>query len=299
MKPGARSIKTMDCNEVKDLFSTLVEKELSFLEEEEVRRHIEACSGCRQEYGSFEKMMKWLHSVEEVEVPEGFLSGILQKKEERKGRILRHSKWKLPIQASAMVASLFLVIYLTRIVEVETPRMKEREAKAPATQEGAKEKPPAPKLVGKAESTRRSSPKTESPSVEQPRLRTEEREALPSLSGKKEPEDKSVKAAAVAPKPPLEIILKVSDRGKTFSQLKELIAQYGGETLKAEENALVASLPFHSFPEFEREVMGLSSPGEADKRMPSQVFKEKAREPAPSSYSEEEPLTVRILLQSE
>jgi hypothetical protein len=289
----------MDCNGVKDLFSSLVEKELSFLEEAEVRRHIEACSGCRQEYGSFEKMMKWLHSVEEAEVPEGFLSGILQKKEERKGRIFLHPKWKLPIQAAAMVASLFLVIYLTRIVEVETPRMTEREAKAPATQEEAKEKPPAPKLVGKEESARRPSPKTEVTSVEQPRLRTEERETRPSLSGKKEAEDKSVKAAAVAPKPPREIILKVSDREKTFSQLKELITQYGGETLKAEEDVLVASLPLHSFPEFEREAMGLSSSGEAYQRMPRQVFKEKVREPPPSPPSEEESLTVRILLQPE
>ena len=289
----------MDCNKVKNLFSALVEKDLSFLEEEEVRRHIEACPGCRREYGSFEKMMEWLHSVGEVEVPEGFLSGVLQKKEKGKGRIPLHSKWKLPIQAAAMVASLFLVIYLTRIVEVETPRMNERKAKAPATQEGAKEKPPAPKMLGKEESARRASPKTEITSVEQPRLRTEERKALPSLSGKEEIEDKPVKAAALAPKPPREIILKVSDRGKAFSQLKELITQYGGETLKAEENVLVASLPLHSFPEFEREALGLSSPGEADERMPPQVIKEKARESAPSPPSEEGSLTVRILLQSE
>ena len=112
-------------------------------------------------------------------------------------------------------------------------------------------------------------------------------------------EDKSVKAAALAPKPPREIILKVSDRGKALSQLKDLITQYGGETLTAEENVLLASLPFHSFPEFEREAMGLSSPAEADKRSSLQVSKEKAREAAPSPPSKEDRLTVRILLQSE
>jgi hypothetical protein len=289
----------MDCNKVKNLFSALVEKDLSFLEEEEVRRHIEACSECRREYGSFEKMMAWLHSVGEVEVPEGFLSGILQKKERGKGRIPLHSKWRLPIQAAAMVASLFLVIYLTRIVEVETPRMKEREAKAPATQEGAKEKPPAPKMLEKEESARRPSPKREVTSVEQHRLRTEERKTLPSLSGKEEVEDKSVKAAALAPKPPREIILKVSDRERAFSQLKELITQYGGETLKAEENVLVASLPLHSVPEFEKEAMGLSSPAGAERRSLPRVSKEKALEAAPSPPSKEDRLTVRIVLQSE
>jgi hypothetical protein len=119
------------------------------------------------------------------------------------------------------------------------------------------------------------------------------------LSGKEEVEDKSVKAAALAPRPPREIILKVSDRERAFSQLKELITQYGGETLKAEENVLVASLPLHSFPEFEKEAMGLSSPGGADKRTLPQVSKEKAREAAPPPPSKEDRLTVRILLQSE
>jgi hypothetical protein len=289
----------VDCNKVRDLFSALLEKELNLLKEEEVRRHIEACPKCRQEFRSFEKMMEWLHSVGEVEVPEGFLSGTLQKKEKGKEKVFGQSKWKLPIQAAAMVASLFLVIYLTRIVEVETPRVKERDGKASVTQEGGKEKSPAPKMLGKEESARRSFPETEIPSVEQPRIKTEERKALPSLSVKGEVEGKSVKAAALAQKPPREIILKVSDRGKAFSQLKELITQYGGETLKTEENGLVASLPLHSFPEFEREAMGLGSPGDADKRMPSQVFKEKAREPVPSSPSAEESLTVRVLLQSE
>ena len=295
----------MDCSRVRDLFSALVEKDLSFLEEEEVRRHIETCPECRREYGGFEKMMEWLHSVREVEVPEGFLSGILQKKERGKERIPVHPKWKLPIQAAAMVASLFLVIYLTRIVEVETPRMKEREAKAPATLEGAKEKeeakekPPAPKILGKEVSAPRSSPKAEMTPVEQPRLRTEERGTPPALPRKQEVEDKSVKAAALAPRPPREIILKVSDREKAFSQVKELITQYGGETLKVEENVLLASLPLRSFPEFEREAMGLSSPGEADQRILSHVSKEKAGEAAPSPPAKEDRLTVRILLQSD
>jgi hypothetical protein len=289
----------MDCNKVKNLFSALVEKDLSFLEEEEVRRHIEACSECRREYGSFEKMMEWLHSVEEVEVPEGFLSGIFQKEERGERRIPLHSKWKLPVQAAAMVASLFLVIYLTRIVEVETPRVKEREAKAPATQEGAKEKPPAPKMLGKEEGARRPSQKTEVASVEPPRLRTEERKTLPSLSGKEEVEGQSVKVAALPPKPPREMILKVSDRDKAFSQLKELITQYGGETLREEENVLVASLPLHSFPEFEKEARELSSLAGADKSILPHVSEEKAREAAPPSPSKEGSLTVRILLQSE
>ena len=289
----------MDCNKVKNLFSALVEKDLSFLEEEEARRHIEACPRCRQEFGSFEKMMEWLHSVGEVEVPEGFLSGILHKNGKGKERISLYPKWKLPIQAGAMVASLFLVIYLTRIVEVETPRIEEREAKAPVTEERAKATPSAPKTLGKEGSVPRPSPKAEITSVEQPRLRTEEGRPPSSLSGRQEVEDKSVKAAGLAPKPPQEIILKVSDREKALSQLKELITQYGGETLKAEENVLLASVPFHSFPEFEREAMGLSSPAEADKRSSLQVSKEKAGEPAPSPPPKEDRLTVRILLQSE
>jgi FtsZ-interacting cell division protein ZipA len=84
--------------------------------------------------------MGWLHSVGEVEVPEGFLPELYKKMEERKRAPLgdkTRGRWfgfplsfKLPVQAVAMVAIVFLVLYLTKMMPMEGYRMKE--AKQPS-----------------------------------------------------------------------------------------------------------------------------------------------------------------------
>ena len=75
----------MDCEKVRDRFSSLWEKELTPLEEKIVKEHLSSCPECRREFERFEKTMRWLHSVGEVEVPEGFLPDLHKKMEERKG----------------------------------------------------------------------------------------------------------------------------------------------------------------------------------------------------------------------
>ena len=64
---------------------------------------------------------------------------------------------------------------------------------------------------------------------------------------------------------PKEITLKISDREKVIPQLLELIKQFGGEMLTAEENMFLVSLPTTSFSEFEKELSGLSASAKADK----------------------------------
>jgi hypothetical protein len=70
--------------------------------------------------------MRWLQSVGEVEVPDAFLPELLKKMEERK-TIVPDKKptergfnfplsLKLPVQAVAMVAIVFLVLYLTKMI---------------------------------------------------------------------------------------------------------------------------------------------------------------------------------------
>src|SRR5512135_103452 len=74
----------MDCERVRDRFSSLWEKELASPEEKNIREHLSSCAECRREFEQFEKTMQWLHSVEEVEVPDGFLPELHKKVEERK-----------------------------------------------------------------------------------------------------------------------------------------------------------------------------------------------------------------------
>ncbi|MDP3016834.1 MAG: zf-HC2 domain-containing protein, partial [Deltaproteobacteria bacterium] len=114
----------MDCEKVRDQFSFLFEGELKPPEEEKVREHLAFCPNCEKEWKEFRQMMGWLHSAEEEEVPEGFLSELQKKREERKGkegtvgdRLFR--SMKVPIQAAAMVMIVFLALYLTQMTPFE------------------------------------------------------------------------------------------------------------------------------------------------------------------------------------
>jgi len=133
----------MDCKKVQDRFSSLWEKELMPSEEKIVREHLSSCPECQKEFKKFEKTMHWLHSIGEVEVPDGFLTELQQKMEEQKSKTVPAEKargrWlniplslKLPAQAVAMVAIVFLVLYLTKMVPMEGYRLKEtRETSSP------------------------------------------------------------------------------------------------------------------------------------------------------------------------
>ena len=127
----------MECEKVRDRFSSLWEKELTPIEKKIVSEHLSSCPACQREFEQFEKTMRWLHSVGEVEVPDGFLPELHKKMEERK-RITPGEKatgksfhfpfsLKLPAQAAAMVAIVFLVLYLTKMMPMEGYRPKETE----------------------------------------------------------------------------------------------------------------------------------------------------------------------------
>ena len=109
-----------------------------------MRRHLERCPGCQGELTRFEKTLRMLHSVEEVEVPEGFLSGVYEKIEGRRERdsfpekTLREGyglKWKIPVQAFAMVAIVFLALYLTKMTSNEPAPMKTTQESKPSVEE--------------------------------------------------------------------------------------------------------------------------------------------------------------------
>ena len=126
----------MDCERIRDRFSSLWEKELTSLEEKDIRGHLSSCPECRREFEQFEKTMQWLHSVEEVEVPDGFFPELHKKIEERStkatpgkrsaGRWFKFStSVRLPVQAVAMVAIVFLVLYLSKMMPTGVYHLKE------------------------------------------------------------------------------------------------------------------------------------------------------------------------------
>jgi hypothetical protein len=308
----------MDCEKVRDQFSSFWEKELIPSEEKTIREHLSSCQECQKELERFGKTMGWLRSVGDVEVPEGFLPELYKKIEERKKAPLAGEsgeKWfvlplpfKLPAQAIAMVAIVFLVLYLTKMMPMEVSRLKENKQtsspvlvekkaeqvkteegmgieqrvmetlpEAPRSKDADFAKAPAP---GEERSKGASIPQggAEAKKVEAPIARNEvmayrqidseeaARGKAPSPQpGKIEKELVVEEKSVVASKPPQEILLRISDREKVVQQLQELVKHFGGETVTEEVNRFVVSLPTHSFPEFEKELTGLSVSTETDK----------------------------------
>jgi len=161
----------MNCEKARDRFSSLWEKELAPLEEKVLQEHLSSCPECRREFEQFEKTMGCLRSVGEAEVPEGFLSELYKKRNEKTGAIPLEKpggKWfhfplsfKLPAQAVAMVAVVFLVLYLTRMMPMEGGRLSETEQTSPALSLQEKKEqgltrsaPPATRTGGEGEERR-------------------------------------------------------------------------------------------------------------------------------------------------
>ncbi len=354
----------MDCEKVRDQFSSLWEKELTPSEEKSVKEHLSSCPECQKEFERFEKTMGWLRSVAEVEVPEGFLPELYKKIEERKRAPLGEKvrgRWfgfplslKLPVQAVAMVAIVFLVLYLTKMMPMEVYRLKDaKQPSSPLSEEKKSEQVLSQKEMEKEQRVLETPPETPHPKDvdlakapvareekfegayvpqvkveakkgEAPSSKTEimayqpieskeaaRTKAPPSELGKIEKGLAAKEKSAVASKLAQEIILKVSDRDKMISKLQELVKKFGGEMITSEENMFLASLPTGSFSEFEKELMGLSTPTQTDKVIAKkqvagnlkaapgakrEEVDEKIKEPAKRAADQESRMMVRILL---
>ncbi len=284
----------MDCERVRDQFSSLHEGELTLAEEEKVRGHLGSCEGCRKEWEEFNQMMGWLHSVEEEEVPEGFLSEIGKKRKEREGQNRRGWVWsfpsmKIPIQAAAMVMIVFLALYLTKMTPFDMGQ--ERNVKKPEIQPlkiEKKEPEPSPSPYQKEDlSETRPSAANEKISrkaqIAQKMKEDEKETSAPPLKGEGGVvETVHPKEMATVSAPPLEekrreeepagrvkmplakkvtheIRLKISDREKAFSQVEELTKGLGGAVLREDGDALVATLPVSTYGEFEKGLARLGS----------------------------------------
>jgi len=259
----------MECKKVRDRFSSLLENELDPLEEKIVREHLASCSECQKDLQQFTKTIQWIHSVKEVEVPDGFLSEIYKKMEERKREAppIEETRWqwfrhpfplKLPVQAVAMVAIVFLVLYLTKMMPVETSRPKDSEHKKPFVSA------PLPAAKQAVEPSLKPSPLKP---IEKAKTPVSETTPAPSETAKMEAALAKGEQASLAAKPPQEILLRISDREKTLNQLYELLQQFGGKIITMEGNIFLASLPKATFSEFEKELLRLGFPEKTDKMM--------------------------------
>ena len=322
-------VKPMECEKIREKFSSLLEGDLNPSEEKALKEHLHSCSACRKDFETFKKTIHWLHSVDEVEAPEGFLVEIYQKIEGRKGVgyrqewIHRLMRLKLPAQAVAMVAILFAVLYITKMIPMETPRGKNVDvartapseaktdtrlaqkevktekqeiallSKAPRTKEMEQEETP---LSGGKEIEKGAIPKEREvsrdsvaylPKAEAPQTKDAEKaESPPSEPGKIGKGVTLERGTSLAAKPPQEIILRVQDQEKAIAQLQGLVKEFGGEISRQEGDIVLAYLPTASYPQFEKKLEGMASPKKAEPAAPQQVAP-RASKISPKSKEEE------------
>jgi len=165
-----------------------------------------------------------------------------------------------------MVAIVFAVLYMTKMIPMETPSSKKVDK--PLAYHVQPEK--------KTDETIATKDVNEKRPVEQKKTEPEgtsagELKVLP-------PEEKKVDKTALAKEsrtaadiPAQEIIVRTSDQEKTFSELQSLVKEFGGEIVREEGHILLASLPTASYPEFEKRLEGMTSPQKAEPAAPQQV----------------------------
>ena len=319
----------MECEKIRERFSSLLEGDLDPSEEKALKEHLASCSGCQKDFETFKKTMSWLHSVDEVEAPEGFLTEIYQKIEDRKRKGYRQEwghrlmRLKLPAQAMAMVAIVFAVLYITKIIPTDTPSGKNvdvartapsevktdthlarKEAKTegqevallskgPRTKEMEQEKTPLSegKEIEKVAIPKERGEARDSvayfPKAEAPQTKDAEKaESPPSEPGKIGKGVTLERGTSLAAKPPQEIILRVQDQEKAIAQLQGLVKEFGGEISRQEGDIVLAYLPTASYPQFEKKLEGMASPKKAEPAAPQQVAP-RASKISPKSKEEE------------
>jgi hypothetical protein len=250
-------VEPMDCEKIREKFSSFIEGELTPSEDKMIKEHLSACLECQKDFETFKKTMDWLHSVDEVEAPEGFLTEIYQKMKDQKRMETRHgwAQWlrriNLPVQAVAMVAIVFAVLYLTKIIPMETPHSKRVDK--PLTSSVPSEERTDETIALKKGNEKRSveQKKAEPKETSMAELKSppsEEKRAGRVMLAKESPSPASISA------PIQEIVLRTSDPKKSLSELQTMVKQFGGEIVKEEEYVILASLPIGSLSEFKRKL---------------------------------------------
>ena len=234
----------MECAKIRDKFSSLLEGELDALGEQALRVHLASCPECQKDFEKFEKTFRRLHSFEEAEVPDGFLSGIYKKMDDRKkmGLATGKTRWgwshtfaqlKLPAQAVAMVTVIFLALYITKMMPGERMKFKEAEQTGVSQLEAKKEA----KRVAEEGEKDRGSPVP----LEAPQTRPLDQKRFSVSGGKEVP-----KAPLPAPSAPKGEASTVEPRLLKEGEIKEgpsAEEQKKGKQLMAKEKVLFVAKP--------------------------------------------------------
>ncbi len=244
----------MECERIRERFSSFLEGESDPSEEREIRDHISSCLPCSRDLEQLRKTLHWLHDLDEVDVPGDFLPETRKKMEIRKQVPHPGAKWyvlptsfKLSLQAAAMVAVVFLAVYVTRMTqqkEIPPGRDLPRESRVPSGETRAWVPPKTEE--GKDVLVQRAP----EPAVKTPIGRHETKERSPTENPVLEDLDKEVKPARKLLKKQEEITLTFAGRDRAVSLLDQLARRFNGEIVAEEGDVLLVSLPETGFEGF-------------------------------------------------
>lgn len=100
----------MQCREIKKIISLYLDDCLSWEETKAVKQHLKNCTRCRQEFSSFEKVIRTIKLLNEISIPEDFQRKLHQKLNAIKRKRLKMKQYILFLPAGAVAA---LFIFLT------------------------------------------------------------------------------------------------------------------------------------------------------------------------------------------
>lgn len=103
------------CEEVLELLSLYIDKELDDVTAKAVEDHVKLCSSCKTELEQLEEVVKMCNGLDEIELPENFKENLHQKliseqkemEETRKVRLMEYRKMKL----IASTAAIFILVF--------------------------------------------------------------------------------------------------------------------------------------------------------------------------------------------
>jgi anti-sigma factor RsiW len=161
----------VNCEETRTFYSSLADDELSPDHRGEVEAHLVACSDCRREWESFQRMLAMLHDLPRVRAPEGFM--------DRVRTAIRPAPWprrllrglfvpvhvKVPLQAAALALVALGALYFTP--RSPDPAVVAQSSEGPEPSSTMAQQPAAPPVTSSE-----NGPESQGPAAEEPTRRS-------------------------------------------------------------------------------------------------------------------------------
>lgn len=99
----------MECKEVIDKIDSYLEGRLSDIEAHSIRKHLEKCQYCNEEYEEMKMLFSLMDNHEDIMIPESFTEEVMkkiQKQEKKKFIHISNGRWGISFLAAGILLAL-------------------------------------------------------------------------------------------------------------------------------------------------------------------------------------------------